>query len=115
MGHLDYAAMIPYVASATGKQMTFVGWSQGVTAFLLCFIASAAASPVDMAWRCGAKTNAGLVQNLKAAGIIKSARVESIMLSLDRQLYAPPNTGYEDSPQRIGHAATISAPAWMSM
>ena len=63
-----------------------------------------------MAWRCSAKSNAGLVQNMKTNGLIKSARVEKAMLAVDRQNYAPTGCGYEDSPQRIGYRATISAP-----
>ena len=68
-----------------------------------------------MAWRCSAKSNAGLVANLKKSGLIKSARVEQAMNAVDRQNYAPARCGYEDSPQRIGHAATISAPHMHAM
>ncbi|KAF2500578.1 protein-L-isoaspartate O-methyltransferase [Lophium mytilinum] len=62
-----------------------------------------------MAWRCSGATNAELITNLFNNGLIKDARVKDAMLKVDRAHYAP-NSAYEDSPQYIGHAATISAP-----
>ncbi|KAL7277209.1 hypothetical protein ACG7TL_009058 [Trametes sanguinea] len=45
------------------------------------------------------------------AGIINSERVAAAMAKVDRANYVRfPNTAYEDSPQPIGHGATISAP-----
>jgi len=64
-----------------------------------------------MAWRSGGNTNADLVGNLFKNGLITSSRVRDAMLRVDRAHYCPdPKTAYEDSPQLIGHRATISAP-----
>lgn len=83
-----------------------------------------------MAWRCSSDSNAGLVDNLKNAGIITSQRIVDAMKSTDRkvcpsrpmpagfrslrrllQFYVrDERDAYQDSPQRIGFNATISAP-----
>ena len=64
-----------------------------------------------MAWRCTGKSNAELVANLAAAGLISSERVRAAMVAVDRAHYCPSRGyAYEDSPQTIGHGATISAP-----
>ena len=44
-----------------------------------------------------------------AAGVVKSKRVEEVMLETDRVFYCP-KYPYFDSPQSIGFGATISAP-----
>ncbi|KAF1920640.1 protein-L-isoaspartate O-methyltransferase [Ampelomyces quisqualis] len=62
-----------------------------------------------MAWCSSGTSNATLIANLKQNGLIKSKRVKEAMLKVDRAHYAP-SSPYEDSPQPIGHAATISAP-----
>ncbi|KAL2027512.1 hypothetical protein VTO58DRAFT_111603 [Aureobasidium pullulans] len=62
-----------------------------------------------MAWRSHGSTNDGLVDCLADNGLIKSDRVKQAMKSVDRAHYAP-GAPYRDSPQSIGHAATISAP-----
>lgn len=62
-----------------------------------------------MAWRCSGKTNDDLIQNLWTNGLITSDRVKQAMLQVDRAHYAPTDP-YADSPQPIGHSATISAP-----
>lgn len=62
-----------------------------------------------MAWRCTGKSNAELISNLAASGLITSDRVRQAMLGVDRAHYAPARP-YEDSPQPIGYQATISAP-----
>ncbi|KAG8629869.1 hypothetical protein KVT40_001488 [Elsinoe batatas] len=62
-----------------------------------------------MAWRCSGKTNTELVQNMFNAGLITSERVKDAMLKVDRANYTPLSP-YSDSPQPIGHRATISAP-----
>lgn len=62
-----------------------------------------------MAWRSSGSSNATLVENLARNGLIKSDRVKAAMLKVDRAHYAPSHA-YEDSPQPIGHRATISAP-----
>lgn len=61
------------------------------------------------AWRCSGRTNAELIQNLYKAQLITSSRVRDAMSTVDRAHYAP-HSPYEDSPQGIGFAATISAP-----
>jgi protein-L-isoaspartate(D-aspartate) O-methyltransferase len=65
-----------------------------------------------MAWRCSGRTNAELIQNLFTQGLITSPLVRDAMTAVDRAHYTPssPHAAYEDSPQPIGHGATISAP-----
>ncbi|KAK0939954.1 hypothetical protein LTR29_008423 [Friedmanniomyces endolithicus] len=62
-----------------------------------------------MAWRCSGPTNEALIENLTRNGLITQPRVKRSMLLVDRAHYAP-HSPYEDSPQPIGHRATISAP-----
>ncbi|KAK4611712.1 Isoaspartate(D-aspartate) O-methyltransferase [Fulvia fulva] len=62
-----------------------------------------------MAWRSSGSTNTSLIDNLFANGLITSERVATAMKSVDRAHYAPA-APYQDSPQTIGHRATISAP-----
>lgn len=62
-----------------------------------------------MAWRSSGTSNAELVANLCRNGMIKDDRVKAAFLKVDRAHYAP-SSPYNDSPQSIGHAATISAP-----
>ncbi|EME39883.1 hypothetical protein DOTSEDRAFT_137927 [Dothistroma septosporum NZE10] len=62
-----------------------------------------------MAWRSSGTTNASLIDNLSANGLITSERVKNAMKAVDRAHYAP-SFPYQDSPQTIGHRATISAP-----
>ncbi|OCK86204.1 protein-L-isoaspartate O-methyltransferase [Lepidopterella palustris CBS 459.81] len=62
-----------------------------------------------MAWRSSGATNAALIKNMVDNGLITSERVKNAMLGVDRAHYAPSHP-YEDSPQPIGHRATISAP-----
>ncbi|KAF8957857.1 Pcmt1-prov protein [Flammula alnicola] len=64
-----------------------------------------------MAWRCTGVTNAQLIANMKSHGIIHSESVLKAMNAVDRAHYVlSPAEAYEDSPQPIGHNATISAP-----
>ncbi|KAF2096534.1 protein-L-isoaspartate O-methyltransferas-like protein [Rhizodiscina lignyota] len=62
-----------------------------------------------MAWHSSGATNMDLIHNLERNGLIESERVKKAMLGVDRAHYAPA-APYEDSPQSIGHFATISAP-----
>ncbi|GKT56150.1 protein-L-isoaspartate O-methyltransferase [Colletotrichum tofieldiae] len=62
-----------------------------------------------MAWRSSGATNQELVENMWKRGLIKDQRVKDAFLKVDRAHYAP-SAPYEDSPQSIGHKATISAP-----
>ncbi|KAF3800159.1 Protein-L-isoaspartate O-methyltransferase [Colletotrichum gloeosporioides] len=62
-----------------------------------------------MAWRSSGASNKDLVENLWRNGLIKDQRVKDAFLKVDRAYYAP-SAPYEDSPQSIGHKATISAP-----
>ncbi|KAL1800316.1 hypothetical protein ACET3X_000658 [Alternaria dauci] len=62
-----------------------------------------------MAWRSSGETNEALITNLVNNKLIGSERVRDAMLRVDRAHYAPASP-YEDSPQPIGHKATISAP-----
>ncbi|KAI0716810.1 Pcmt1-prov protein [Earliella scabrosa] len=64
-----------------------------------------------MAWRCTGATNAELINNMAKNEIITSERVRLAMTEVDRAQYVRrPSSAYEDSPQPIGHGATISAP-----
>ncbi|XP_052865339.1 protein-L-isoaspartate(D-aspartate) O-methyltransferase-like [Anopheles cruzii] len=64
-----------------------------------------------MAWRSKGLNNADLIRQLQEYNIIKSSAVAQTMLATDRRHYVPQNLNpYIDSPQRIGHGATISAP-----
>ncbi|KAK5172949.1 uncharacterized protein LTR77_003071 [Saxophila tyrrhenica] len=62
-----------------------------------------------MAWRSSGASNEALIENLSRHGLIPSDRVKKAMLGVDRAHYAPA-APYQDSPQSIGHRATISAP-----
>ncbi|KAI0206562.1 protein-L-isoaspartate O-methyltransferase-domain-containing protein [Astrocystis sublimbata] len=62
-----------------------------------------------MAWRSSGSSNKALVENLVRNRMITSDAVKSAFLAVDRAHYAP-RSPYEDSPQGIGHRATISAP-----
>ncbi|KAK3503270.1 protein-L-isoaspartate O-methyltransferase-domain-containing protein [Neurospora crassa] len=70
---------------------------------------SALKSNLNMAWYSSGGSNAELVENLWRNGLIKEERVKEAFLKVDRAHYAP-TSPYSDSPQPIGHAATISAP-----
>ncbi|XP_064464455.1 protein-L-isoaspartate(D-aspartate) O-methyltransferase-like [Ornithodoros turicata] len=59
--------------------------------------------------RSDANSNIELVANLKKNGVLKSQRVEQVLLTVDRGHYTQ-NNPYEDKPQGIGHGVTISAP-----
>ncbi|KAG2105790.1 protein-L-isoaspartate O-methyltransferase [Suillus discolor] len=64
-----------------------------------------------MAWRCSGRTNADLIANMRTARIITTDRVGEAMTKVDRANYViRKSEAYEDSPQSIGHGATISAP-----
>ncbi|KAJ5819670.1 protein-L-isoaspartate O-methyltransferase [Penicillium riverlandense] len=63
----------------------------------------------NMAWYCSGSTNTEMVENLFKGGLIKNERVKEAMIGVDRAHYAPSHP-YSDSPQPIGHGATISAP-----
>ncbi|KAI3653741.1 hypothetical protein MP228_001688 [Amoeboaphelidium protococcarum] len=62
-----------------------------------------------MAWYCSAASNSKLVENLVKVGVVRDERVVQAMKQTDRAFYAP-HLPYQDSPQYIGHGATISAP-----
>ncbi|KAF7292777.1 Protein-L-isoaspartate O-methyltransferase [Mycena indigotica] len=70
-----------------------------------------------MAWRCSGKTNVELVDNLIKSQILQISseasllRISQAMKAVDRAHFVQ-NTAdaYLDSPQAIGHGATISAP-----
>ncbi|KAH8201713.1 hypothetical protein TruAng_004151 [Truncatella angustata] len=62
-----------------------------------------------MAWRSSGTTNSSLVENMWQHSLLTSPVVKAAFLRVDRAHYAP-RSPYEDSPQSIGHGATISAP-----
>ncbi|XP_022654262.1 protein-L-isoaspartate(D-aspartate) O-methyltransferase-like isoform X2 [Varroa jacobsoni] len=64
-----------------------------------------------MAWRCHGKSNEELVDNLYKNQVVTTARVADVMKRVDRGDFCV-NTGtsYDDAPQSIGYAVTISAP-----
>ena len=55
------------------------------------------------------KSNVDLIDQLSDKGIVKSQRVKAAMKKVDRADFSPSDP-YDDSPQRIGYGATISAP-----
>jgi len=64
-----------------------------------------------MAWSCSGTTNAELISNLLRNRLINSDTVAAAMKAVDRANYVVDKRhAYEDSPQSIGHDATISAP-----
>ncbi|KAH8687287.1 protein-L-isoaspartate O-methyltransferase [Tricladium varicosporioides] len=64
-----------------------------------------------MAWRSSGHSNTELIENLFRNGLIKTERVRDAFMKVDRAHYTPHQyAAYEDSPQPIGHGATISAP-----
>lgn len=54
-------------------------------------------------------SNADLINQLWRNGLITDEKVKDAFLKVDRAHYAP-SAPYQDSPQSIGYAATISAP-----
>jgi len=62
-----------------------------------------------MAWWAKGKSHEDLIKQLQAFEIIKSKKVFEAMLNVDRGDFCLENP-YVDSPQYIGHGATISAP-----
>ncbi|KAL7620069.1 hypothetical protein AAE478_010618 [Parahypoxylon ruwenzoriense] len=62
-----------------------------------------------MAWRSSGSSNRELVENLWRHGLITNPLAKAAFLKVDRAHYAP-TMPYDDSPQPIGHDATISAP-----
>jgi len=68
------------------------------------------------AWHCSGTTNASLLGNLAQGAIIKSKAVLAAMSLVDRANYClDSKTAYADSPQPLGHGATISAPHMHAM
>ncbi|KAF8424117.1 protein-L-isoaspartate O-methyltransferase [Tirmania nivea] len=61
-----------------------------------------------MSWRCSSTTNEGLVNNLWKHGLLSTPRIKEAMMKVDRAHFSR-EMPYEDSPQRIGYDATISA------
>ncbi|VDQ12916.1 unnamed protein product [Trichobilharzia regenti] len=66
-----------------------------------------------MAWQSSGRTHAELINNLYKNRVITSEIVKNTMLSVDRGYFAKSGS-YEDRPQSIGFAATISAPHMVS-
>mmetsp|Transcript_11433 Transcript_11433/g.28047 ORF Transcript_11433/g.28047 Transcript_11433/m.28047 type:complete len:288 (+) Transcript_11433:68-931(+) len=60
-------------------------------------------------WTSSGSSNAELVKNLEKDRRFESDRVKDAMLKVDRKFFVP-HGAYQDSPQPIGHGATISAP-----
>ena len=67
------------------------------------------------AWHCSARTNAGLIANLTKGALLTDARAEAAMRAVDRADFvlgggSDAEAAYKDTPQPLGHRATISAP-----
>ncbi|KAH6614485.1 protein-L-isoaspartate O-methyltransferase, partial [Chaetomium sp. MPI-SDFR-AT-0129] len=62
-----------------------------------------------MAWRSSGTSNRELIENLWRNKLITSPEVKEAFLKVDRAHFTP-TSPYTDSPQPIGHLATISAP-----
>ena len=68
---------------------------------------------MNAAYKCGAATNAGLVENLCRGKLITDPDVRRALLGVDRKNYcqsAGAPRAYEDAPQQIAWNITISAP-----
>lgn len=67
-----------------------------------------------MSWRSHGHDNASLVDALVRNGIVTTPSVIDAMRAVDRGLFlsgeSSSRSAYEDAPQRLSHAATISAP-----
>nr|XP_018263864.1 protein-L-isoaspartate O-methyltransferase [Kwoniella dejecticola CBS 10117]OBR86022.1 protein-L-isoaspartate O-methyltransferase [Kwoniella dejecticola CBS 10117] len=64
-----------------------------------------------MAWMSSGKSNGDLIDKMVKNGLITSPQIAEAMRKVDRKNYVPDQSyAYEDSPQRIGFGATISAP-----
>ncbi|WWC69479.1 protein-L-isoaspartate O-methyltransferase [Kwoniella pini CBS 10737] len=64
-----------------------------------------------MAWMSSGKSNEDLIDKMVKNGLINSPQIAEAMRKVDRKNYVPDQSyAYEDSPQRIGFGATISAP-----
>ncbi|KAI0322927.1 protein-L-isoaspartate O-methyltransferase [Amylostereum chailletii] len=64
-----------------------------------------------MAWKSSGKTNLELIANMTSNNLIHNERVSTAMSKVDRANYVVDKSdAYRDSPQYIGHGATISAP-----
>ncbi|KAH7301241.1 hypothetical protein KP509_23G017200 [Ceratopteris richardii] len=64
-----------------------------------------------MSWTCHGQNNADMVDNLQKNNILTSTVAAEAMKQIDRADFVLPDTpAYVDSPQPIGHGATISAP-----
>jgi hypothetical protein len=62
-----------------------------------------------MSWLSRGTSNDDLIDQMQAFKTIKSKRVAEVMRAVDRGLFVPPSEEpYRDSPQPIGHNATIS-------
>ncbi|CAF0789995.1 unnamed protein product [Adineta steineri] len=65
----------------------------------------------NMAWRSSGASHRELIENLFKNGLIKDQRIKEAMLSIDRADFTDQKSdAYEDRPQSIGYAVTISAP-----
>ena len=64
-----------------------------------------------MAWRSHGTSNGSLVDALLENGLVEAPRVEAALRAVDRGHFVrEPAEAYDDAPQAIGLAATISAP-----
>jgi protein-L-isoaspartate(D-aspartate) O-methyltransferase len=64
-----------------------------------------------MAWRSSGGSHRELIENLFKNGLIKDQRIKQAMLSVDRADFTDQKSdAYDDRPQSIGYAVTISAP-----
>eukprot|EP00294_Goniomonas_avonlea_P006517 CAMPEP_0114543260 /NCGR_PEP_ID=MMETSP0114-20121206/2262_1 /TAXON_ID=31324 /ORGANISM="Goniomonas sp, Strain m" /LENGTH=238 /DNA_ID=CAMNT_0001727589 /DNA_START=73 /DNA_END=789 /DNA_ORIENTATION=- len=61
------------------------------------------------AWHSTGSSNSELIENMEKGQLLHSREVKEAMLQVDRGHFVKRNP-YEDSPQPIGHGATISAP-----
>lgn len=79
---------------------------------LAAAVASSSVPGRAMAWRSSGHSNDELVRNLHRNGVIEHDDVADAMRDVDRANYVVKGSGdpYQDSPQPIGHGATISAP-----
>jgi hypothetical protein len=63
-----------------GPDGTWMGWNNALTVLICLF-------SISMAWMCGGNSQESLISKLRKEGIIKTDRVASAMLAVDRGHY----------------------------
>jgi hypothetical protein len=95
------------IREARGK--LYSSYSNRSPHLLSCEYKPSESSGRKMSWLSRGTSNDDLIDQMQAFRTIKSKRVADVMRAVDRGLFVPPSEEpYRDSPQPIGHNATIS-------